>query len=76
VDYRAAFPSFLAALHGMAPGASLIWATATPVRIDVVPGPANARADARNSIAQIFIKNAGIPIDDQHELMTYHSDQY
>ena len=76
VDYQAAFPSFLAALHAMAPGASFIWATTTPVKIDAEPGPTNARVDARNRIAQTFIKNAGILIDDQHELMTNHSDQY
>jgi hypothetical protein len=75
-DYRVAFPSFLAALHTIAPGASFIWATTTPVKVDAVPGPTNARVDARNSIAQIFIKDAGIPVDDQHELMTHHSDQY
>ena len=75
-EYRAAFPSFLAALHRIAPDASFIWATTTPVKVDVAPGPTNARVDARNSIAQTFIKAAGIPVDDQHELMTHHSDQY
>lgn len=75
-DYRAAFPSFLAALHAMAPGASFIWATTTPVKVDAVPGPTNARVDARNNIALTFIKNAGISIDDQHLLMTQHLDQY
>jgi hypothetical protein len=75
-DYRAAFPSFLAALRAMAPGAFLIWATTTPVKVDAVPGPTNARVDARNSIALTFIKEAGIPIDDQHALMTQHLDQY
>ena len=76
LDYRAAFPSFLAALHAMAPGASFIWATTTPVKADAVPGPANARIDARNSIALTFIKDAGISIDDQHGLMIQHLDQY
>jgi GDSL-like lipase/acylhydrolase family protein len=75
-EYRAAFPSFLTALHRIAPDASFIWATTTPVKVDVAPGPTNARVDARNSIAQTFIKAAGIPIDDQHELMIHHSDQY
>jgi hypothetical protein len=75
-DYRAAFPSFIAALHAMAPGASFIWATTTPVKVDAVPGPTNARVDARNSIALTFIKDAGISIDDQHGLMTQHLDQY
>jgi hypothetical protein len=75
-DYRAAFPSFLAALRAIAPGASFIWATTTPVKVDAAPGPTGARVEARNRIAQIFIKDAGIAIDDQHELMTRHSDQY
>jgi hypothetical protein len=75
-EYRAAFPSFLRALRAMAPGASFIWATTTPVKVDAVPGPTNARVDARNSIAQTYIKDAGIPIDDQHDLMTHHADQY
>jgi hypothetical protein len=75
-DYQVAFPSFLAALHAMAPGASFIWATTTPVKVDAVPGPTNARVDARNSIALTFIKDAGISIDDQHALMTQHLDQY
>jgi hypothetical protein len=75
-DYRAAFPSFLAALRAMAPGASFIWATTTPVKLDAEPGPTNARVDARNSIALTFIKDVGISIDDQHALMTQHLDQY
>jgi hypothetical protein len=76
VDYRAAFPSFLAALHAMAPSASFIWATTTPVKVDVLPGPTNARIDVRNNIALTFIKDARISIDDQHELMTHHPDKY
>jgi hypothetical protein len=75
-DYRAGFPSFLAALRAIAPGASFIWATTTAVKVDAAPGPTSARVDARNSIARIFIKDAGVAIDDQHELMTHHSDQY
>ena len=75
-EYGAAFASFLAALRAIAPDASFIWATTTPVKVDVAPGPTNARVDARNRIAQTFVKNARIPIDDQHELMTHHSDQY
>src|ERR1700733_11773325 len=75
-DYRAAFPSFLAALHAIAPAASFIWATTTPVKVDAVPGPTNTRIDARNSIALTFTKDAGISIDDQHGLMTQHLDQY
>jgi lysophospholipase L1-like esterase len=76
VEYRKAFESFLAALHSIAPGASFIWATTTPIKVDAVPGPTNARINARNGIAQTFVKDDAFPIDDQHELMTHHADQY
>ena len=75
-DYRTAFPSFLAAVRAIAPGGAFIWATTTPVKVDARPGPTNARVDARNGIAQIFVRDAGIPVDDQHQLMTRHADQY
>ena len=75
-EYRKAFPSFLAALHKIAPNASFIWATTTPVKVDDVPGPTNTRVRERNDIAQTFVKAEGIPTDDQHELMTHHTDQY
>jgi hypothetical protein len=75
-EYKSAFPSLLHELHGIAPNASLIWATITPVKGEKSPGPTNARIDARNSIALSFIAKAGIPVDDQHDLMTQHKDQY
>lgn len=75
-EYKGAFPSSLQALHAIAPGASLIWATITPVKAETSPGPTNTRIDARNSIALAFIAKAGISVDDQHELMTHHADQY
>ncbi|WP_213804649.1 SGNH/GDSL hydrolase family protein [Granulicella sp. dw_53] len=75
-EYRAAFPSLLAALHSIASAASFVWATTTPVKEDATPGPTNLRIEARNSIALSFIKSANIPIDDQHELMSHHADQY
>jgi hypothetical protein len=75
-DYRAAFPSFLADLHALAPNASFIWAPTTPVNTDALPGPTNARIDARNKIAQNFTRNAHVPTDEQHELMTHHLDLY
>jgi hypothetical protein len=75
-DYQAAFPSFLTTLHSIASDATFIWATTTPVKADAIPGPTNQRVDARNSIAQTFIKGPGLSIDDQHELMAHHPDQY
>jgi len=75
-EFKNAFPSVLHELHTIAPDASPIWATITPVRADKSPGPTNARIDARNSIALSFVTKAEIPIDNQHELMTHHADQY
>jgi hypothetical protein len=73
-EYKAAFPSYLRALHKIAPKASFIWATITPVRADEKPGPTNARIEDRNSIAQSFITRAGMEVDDQHALMIHHAD--
>ncbi|WP_263381823.1 SGNH/GDSL hydrolase family protein [Granulicella arctica] len=75
-EYKQAFPSFLFALRGIAPQAHLIWASITPVKSETQPGPTNIRIEVRNDIAGSLIKAAGIPIDDQHELMTHHTDQY
>jgi lysophospholipase L1-like esterase len=75
-DYKDAFPSFLGELHAIAPKASFIWASITPVKVDKTPGPTNARIQARNSIAFKYVTHAGIPLDDQHELMSHHIDRY
>jgi hypothetical protein len=75
-EYKAAFPSYLRALHKITPKASFIWATITPLRADEKPGPTNARIDDRNRVAQSFITKAGIQVDDQHALMTHHADLY
>ena len=73
-EYKAAFPSYLRVLHKIAPKASFIWATITPVRADDKPGPTNVRIEDRNRIAQTFITEAGIQVDDQHALMIHHTD--
>lgn len=75
-DYRRAFPAFLHTIRSSAKGAKLIWAMTTPVKVEAVPGPTNARVDARNAIAKTFIDAEHIPIDDQHELMMGHRDLY
>jgi GDSL-like Lipase/Acylhydrolase family len=75
-EYRRAFPAFLRAIRAAAPGAQLIWATTTPVKVDASPGPTNARVDARNAIAKTFIDAAHVTIDDQHALMMHHLDTY
>jgi hypothetical protein len=75
-EYKIAFPSYLHALHKIAPKASFVWATITPVRADEKPGPTNARIEDRNSIAQSFVTDAGIQLDDQNALMIHHADLY
>jgi GDSL-like Lipase/Acylhydrolase family len=75
-EYKQAFPSFLTSLRAIAPKASFIWASTTPVKVDKTPGPTNARVLARNSIALTYVNNAGIPLDDQHELMSHHLGRY
>ena len=75
-EYRAAFSSYLHELHKIAPKASFIWATITPVKVEDTPGPTNARIEARNRIAQTFISRSGVPVDDQYTLMTQHADLY
>jgi GDSL-like Lipase/Acylhydrolase family len=75
-QYERAFPSFLRAIQDAAPGARLIWTTTTPVKVDAGPGPTNSRIESRNAFAKTFVQKAGLPIDDQHELMMHHLDTY
>jgi lysophospholipase L1-like esterase len=75
-QYGDALPSFLAEIRTLAPDARLVWTTSTPVRDDNATGATNSRIDARNKIASAFFKKQGIPIDDQHQLMLSHRDDY
>jgi hypothetical protein len=75
-QYEDTLPGFLKAVRRSAPGAQLIWASTTPVKTDSIPGPSNARVDARNTIAEAFFRTHRISIDDQHALMTQHLNTY
>jgi lysophospholipase L1-like esterase len=76
-QYKAAFPEFLRTVRSLVAGDSeLIWATTTPVQPKAFNGATNARVDERNTIAQMFIHAANIPLDDQHALMMQHRDLY
>ncbi len=55
-QYERAFPSFLRAIQDAAPGARLIWATITPVKVDTSPGPTNSRIESRNAIAKTLVQ--------------------
>ena len=75
-EYNQAFPAFLDSIRTLAPGASLVWAATTPVKVDDVHGATNDRVNARNAIALLYINAAHIPVDDQHALMKQHLDTY
>ena len=78
-EYRQAFPEFLATIQKHAPGAKLIWATTTPLKVStpVKPGeghPSDERIAARNAIALEFLKPLNIPVDDLNTLMAGHPE--
>lgn len=76
-QYKAAFPSFLDAVHSLeAANGSFIWASTTPVKADATNGATNPRVEERNAIALVLVKAAGIQFDDQHALMLQHQDLY
>ena len=76
-QFKAAFPEFLRTVGSLVKDNNdLVWATITPVEPKAFNGATNDRVDARNTIAHGFITAAHVPIDDQHALMTKHSDLY
>ncbi len=75
-QYKEAFPGFLEVVRSMAQSGRLIWATTTPVKSDASNGASNPRIDARNEIAKAFLSSRSIAVDDQHALMSHHSDLY
>jgi hypothetical protein len=75
-QYKEAFPGFLKVVQSVAQSGRLIWATTTPVKSDASNGTSNPRIDARNEIAKAFVSSRNIAVDDQHALMSHHSDLY
>jgi hypothetical protein len=75
-QYKEAFPGFLKVVRSIAKSGRLIWATTTPVKSDASNGASNSRIDARNEIAKAILTSHSIAIDDQHALMSHHSDMY
>jgi hypothetical protein len=73
-QFKSGFPIFLQAIRALPGHGKLIWATITPVKPEASNGASNPRIEARNAIARGFIEAEGIPIDDQHALMTQHAD--
>lgn len=75
-DYATYFPALLAAIRKNAPGARIVWASTTPVRMDREGGATNARIVERNRIARAKAASEGIPVDDLHALMLPHPDMH
>ena len=75
-EYKQAFPAYLESIRELTPGARLVWASTTPVRVDKEHGPSNDRLNARNALALALVSRASIPVDDQHALMMQHLDAY
>src|SRR5882724_1463444 len=75
-QFKSDFPIFLQAIRALPGHGKLIWATITPVKPEASNGASNPCIDARNAIAREFIETGGIPIDDQHALMTQHADLF
>lgn len=83
-EYEEAFPKFLAVIQDHAPGAKLIWANTTTLKVSPNLPPDNQseatdeRIAARNDIALKFIKPKEIDVDDLNSLVKdhpeYHSD--
>src|SRR6266436_3171280 len=75
-QFKSGFPIFLQAIRALPGHGKLIWATITPVKPEASNGASNPRIEARNAIARGFIEAEGIPVDDQHALMTQHADLF
>ncbi len=73
-SYIAALPKMVTALRTDQRASRLVWASTTPVRADKTGGASNTRIDERNAGAAAVMRRAGIPIDDQHLLMSAHND--
>jgi lysophospholipase L1-like esterase len=83
-EYAHAFPKYLKIIQKYAPGAKLIWADTTPLKVSPNLPPDNQtqatdeRIAARNAIALKIVQAEGIPVDDLNTPMRghpeYHSD--
>jgi lysophospholipase L1-like esterase len=83
-EYKEAFPEFLATIRDHAPGAKLIWANTTSLKMS----PSGSFADqtqatderiaARNDIAVKFVKSTDVDVNDLYSLgkghPEYHTD--
>jgi lysophospholipase L1-like esterase len=78
-EYARALPGLVDAIRKGAPGAKLVWANTTPVRVSGNPkrlDPKTERVRARNKAAAAYMKRRGIPTDDLFGLAEGHPEWY
>lgn len=81
-EYEEAFPRYLETIQKYAPGAKLIWADTTPLRVSPQLPPDNQsqatdeRIDKRNEIALKIIQAEGIAVDDLNTPMRGHPEYH
>ena len=78
-EYREAYPIFVETIHKHAPGAALICATTTPLKVSAQSKPGDPvstdeRIAARNAIASEIVKPLNIPVDDLFTPMSGHPE--
>jgi lysophospholipase L1-like esterase len=73
-QFKRYFPEMVDAIERNAPHAKLIWSSITPVRKDRDGNATNARIARRNAIAAEFATAKHITVDDQHFLMSEHTE--
>ena len=78
-EYAAAFPELIATLRRHAPGAKLIWASTTDVRVRnsvEQVDPQTARLIRRNELAAGIAKREKIPVDDLFAAIKDHPEYH
>ena len=78
-EYAAAFPGLIATLRRHAPGARLIWATTTDVRVArnvEQVDPVTARVLRRNELTAAMAKREKIPINDLLAVIKDHPEYH
>jgi hypothetical protein len=79
-EYEQAFPEFIKVVQKNAPGAKLIWANTTPLKVspnlpaDNQTQATDERIAARNAIALKLVQAKGIPEDDLNTPMRGHPE--
>ena len=81
-EYAQALPLYLETIQKYAPGAKLIWANTTPLKVSPSVSAndstqaTDARIDTRNAMAAQFMRAEGIPVEDLNTPMLSHPEYH